>query len=139
MIDRRIGPIIIMKSTEADLTPIVVEEGYLVYCTDKKRIFVGDGITKGAISISNKNFVTTESGVPKEAMYGDFVYNPFTNQTFIVGHDTDGITLVLIQVTSDINKARNLQLKINELYNKYSQLSGCVEDPTKREKTCACG
>lgn len=139
MIDRKIGPIKILKGLQKEIESTVIDEGFLIYSIDKKRVYMSDGVTKGSIPVSNKNHIvlieTTE--VPNQALYGDIVYNADTKFTSIVGYDTDGKTLKLIPIYNDDGFGL-MEKKVDDLYAKYSLLSACIEDPNKVDKICKC-
>lgn len=139
MIDRRLGPIKILRGTQAEIDPLILEEGTLVYSTDKKRVYMGDDLTKGGVVAGNKNFLSTSRGtaVPVQAVYGDIVHKPESDKTYIVGYDTDGKTLKLILI-ADNNYYDSLQSQIDSLYTKYRELSACVLDNITVDKTCKC-
>lgn len=137
MIDRRLGPIKILRGTQVEIDPIIIDEGYLIYSTDKNRVYVGDGITRGSVSISTKNYLSVDEGIPKEALYGDIIYKPDPKLTYIVGYDTDNKTLKLILI-SDGNYYDILQKQIDDLYTKYRQLSACIEDSSRVDNICKC-
>ena len=59
MIDRRIGKVKVRRGNNLQRKLVTFEEGELVYTTDTKRAFVGDGSTLGGNVISNKNYITT--------------------------------------------------------------------------------
>ena len=58
-------------------------------------------------------------------MYGDIIHVETTKNTYIVGHDLDGITLKLILIASG-NFSDNLKSEIDDLYNKLKPLTGCL-------------
>lgn len=129
MIDRRIGKIKVRRGTDLQRKQIVFEEGELIYTTDTKRTFIGDGITLGGIRVSNRNFITSVAGIPSNAQYGDMVYVSSTKKTYIIGTD-DGQdilnpSLKLFLIT-DNNLAADLQQRIDDLYTKLSSLTGCL-------------
>ena len=52
----------IRRGTEADRTTVTPAEGELVYTTDKKRLFVGDGVTAGGVAVlSPTSTIATET------------------------------------------------------------------------------
>lgn len=103
MIDRRIGKIKIRRGTEVQRKQIIFESGELVYSTDKKRVYIGDGVTYGGISVSNRNFVVSSLGSPISppfvGEYGDIVFEKDTDRTYIIGYDTNNATLKLFLVS----------------------------------------
>lgn len=90
MIDRKIAKIKIRRGTDAQRKTVVFEEGELVFTTDQKRVFIGDGTTLGGKLGSNINHIVTAPAippVPTNAQKGDMVFNKTTNATFIVDVD----------------------------------------------------
>ena len=130
MIDRRIGKVKVRRGKNLQRKLVTFEEGELVYTTDTKRAFVGDGSTLGGNVISNKNYITTVAGLPANVSYGDIIHVETTKNTYIVGYDLDGITLKLILIASG-NFGDELQKEIDDLYNQIRPLTGCLitKDP----------
>lgn len=125
MIDRRIGKIKVRRGTNLQRKLVTFEEGEILYTIDSKRAYVGDGSTLGGNVISNINYITTVAGLPSNVVYGDIIHVETTNDTYIVGHDLDGITLKLILIaSSDISS--NIKKEIDDLYNKIRPLTGCL-------------
>jgi hypothetical protein len=125
MIDRRIGKIKVRRGTNLQRKLVNFEEGEILYTIDTKRAYVGDGSTLGGNVISNLNYITTVAGLPSNVVYGDIIHVETTNDTYIVGHDLDGITLKLILIASG-NFSDNLKREIDDLYNKLRPLTGCL-------------
>ena len=46
--------LLVRRGTDADRLQITLESGELGYTTDTKRLFIGDGVTKGGILVGNK-------------------------------------------------------------------------------------
>ena len=90
MIDRKIAKIKIRRGTDAQRKTVVFEEGELVFTTDHKRIFIGDGITYGGKLASNINHIVTTNAVPTNAQRGDIVYDKTAHITYIVDTDISG-------------------------------------------------
>lgn len=138
MIDRRLGPIKVLKGKQTEIDSSVLEEGYFVYSTDKKRLYIADGVTKGSLSISNKTFITYDEVIPVGALYGDIVYDANNDKTYITGYDIDGKTLKLLLI-SDNNYYEKLKIQVENLEATYAILSACIEDPNKVDNICPCG
>jgi hypothetical protein len=114
MIDRRIGKIKIRRGTDQERKTIIFSEAELLYTTDTKRVFVGDGTTSGGIVISNKNFVVTSiTPLPSNALYCDIIHNISDSTTYIVGSAGDGsLSAILI---CDVECCKKLQKDIDEV------------------------
>lgn len=125
MIDRRIGKIKVRRGTNLQRKLVNFEEGEILYTIDSKRAYVGDGSTLGGNVISNLNYITTVAGLPSNVVYGDIIHVETTKNTYIVGHDLDGITLKLILIASG-NFSDNLNQEIDDLINKLKPLTGCL-------------
>jgi hypothetical protein len=125
MIDRRIGKIKVRRGTNLQRKLVNFEEGEILYTIDSKRAYVGDGSTLGGNVISNLNYITTVAGLPSNVVYGDIIHVETTKNTYIVGHDLDGITLKLILIASG-NFSDNLNQEIEDLFNKIKPLTGCL-------------
>lgn len=101
MIDRKIAKIKIRRGTDAQRKTVVFEEGELVFTTDHKRIFIGDGVTYGGKLGSNINHIvatdTVPPPVPTTAQRGDIVFNKNKNSSYIVDTDISG-NLVLTKI-----------------------------------------
>jgi hypothetical protein len=126
MIDRRSGSIKSRRGTEEQRIGTIFELGEIVYITDTKRLYIGDGNTYGGILVSNKNFITDSATeeIPKQAVYGDIVYNKTLEKTYIVGMEpTKELKLILI---SDPSICSQLNNRITELWNKINQLKACL-------------
>lgn len=55
MIDRKIIKFQLRRGTEAERTQIVFDEAELIYATDSKIAYVGDGITLGGVPLVNND------------------------------------------------------------------------------------
>jgi hypothetical protein len=133
MIDRRIGKIKVRRGTDLQRKQIVFEEGELIYTTDTKRVFVGDGITIGGIRVSNKNYITTVASIPNNGQYGDIIYVYTTKKTYIIGTNDgeDSLNPVLkLFLIADGNIGLDIAQRIEDLYTKLRGLTGCL---TKQE------
>ena len=128
MIDRRIGKVKLRRGTDLQRKSMIFEEGEIIYATDTKRTFIGDGITKGGIQISNRNYVVNQYGIPSNGMYGDIIHVQPTKKTYIIGHDLDGVTLKLYLI-ADASISDDLNTKLDELKTKFANLSACLTAP----------
>ena len=81
MIDRRIVGYLARRGTNVERSQVLFETGELVYTTDTKRIYIGDGVTVGGIPISNTNSVLT--AFPTTSAIGDFVYRSDLLRTYV--------------------------------------------------------
>ncbi len=104
---------------------MIFEEGEIIYATDTQRAFVGDGITRGGIQISNKNYVVSQYGIPENGMYGDIIHVAPTKKTYIIGYDLDGVTLKLYFI-ADASIGDQLNDKLKELTTKFANISACL-------------
>jgi hypothetical protein len=122
MIDRRLGKIQVLRGTDLQRKRSVLEQGMFFYSIDKKRLYIGDGITQGGILVSNKNFIinsTLEASHP-QAVYGDIIYNSYLNRTYIVNKN-DTLTLLM-----DSNDCVQLQNRIISLSAILIGLKDCI-------------
>ena len=138
MIDRRLGPVKVLKGKQTEIDFSILEEGYFVYSTDKKRLYIADGLTKGSVSVSNKTFITYDEVIPVGTLYGDIVYDANSEKTYITGYDTNGKTLKLLLI-SDNSYYEKLKIQVDKLYETYLILAACIEDPNKVDNICPCG
>ena len=125
MIDRRIGKVKLRRGTDLQRKSMIFEEGEIIYATDTKRAFVGDGVTKGGIAISNRNYVVNQYGIPQNGMYGDINHVAPTKRTYIIGYDIDGVTLKLY-LMADAGITSDLNTKLQELKTKFADISACL-------------
>lgn len=125
MIDRRIGKVKLRRGTDLQRKSMIFEEGEIIYATDTKRAFVGDGITTGGIAISNRNYVVNQYGIPQNGMYGDIIHVAPTKRTYIIGYDIDGVTLKLY-LMADAGITSDLNTKLQELKTKFADISACL-------------
>jgi len=130
MIDRRIGKIKVRRGKEIERKPLIFEEGELIYSIDKQRLFIGDGVLPGGILVSNRNYVLVSLGVttkviPSTGVYGDIIHETSTNRTYIIGYESDNVTLKLI-LLADGNCCINLQNEIDDLYARLRPLTACL-------------
>lgn len=125
MIDRRIGNIRIRRGTNKERKTIVFPEAELLYTTDHKRVYVGDGDTKGGVILTNKNYVVSAiDTLPYNALYGDMLHNHTDSTTYIVGYSDSG-TLIPILI-SDPSCCEPLIAEIVELENRILEISACL-------------
>lgn len=125
MIDRRIGKVKLRRGTDLQRKSMIFEEGEIIYATDTKRAFVGDGTTTGGIPISNRNYVVNQYGIPTNGMYGDIIHVQPTKRTYIIGYDLDGVTLKLYLI-ADASITGDLNAKLQELKTKFADISACL-------------
>lgn len=125
MIDRRIGKIKLRRGLESERRVKVFQEGELIYVTDKKRLYIGDGVTVGGIPASNKNFITNGDGIPFTAIPGDIIYRENLNITYMVGLESNNTTLKLIKLFDGSDYAA-LQAQIDVLNAKVIELQNKV-------------
>jgi hypothetical protein len=125
MIDRRIGKVKLRRGTDLQRKSMIFEEGEIIYATDTKRAFVGDGITTGGIQISNRNYVVNQYGIPQTGLYGDIIHVEPTKKTYIIGYDLDGVTFKLYLI-ADAGITGDLSAKLDELKTKFANISACL-------------
>lgn len=87
MIDRRIARYTLRRGLENERLLITPLTGELIYTTDSKRVYVGDG-NPGGYLFSNRNLVISATTLPHvsslPAVAGDFVVNLKNNSTYVV-------------------------------------------------------
>jgi len=94
MIERRIAKIKIRRGTDAQRKTVVFEEGELVFTTDQKRVFIGDGSTYGGKMGSRLNHIVTTPIIPTDAQRGDIVFDKIAKITYIIDIDlSNNLTL----------------------------------------------
>lgn len=125
MIDRRIGKVKLRRGTDLQRKSMIFEEGEIIYATDTKRAFIGDGTTTGGIPISNRNYVVNQYGIPSNGMYGDIIHVEPTKKTYITGYDLDGVTLKLYLI-ADAGITGDVNNKLQELKTKFANISACL-------------
>lgn len=131
MIDRRIGKIKIRRGTNQERKTIIFSEAELLYTTDIKRMFVGDGTTSGGTVISNKNFIVTSiTPLPSNALYCDIMHNISDSTSYIVGSAGDG-SLSAILICSDAGFCKKLQKDIDEIESGINNISRLVNNLQK--------
>lgn len=81
MVDRRIVGFLARRGTDNERRQVMFEPGELVYTTDSKRVFIGDGVTIGGVPVANNNSVL--STFPTTSAIGDFVYRPDLLRTYV--------------------------------------------------------
>lgn len=125
MIDRRIGKIRIRRGSDLERQSIIFPQGELIYTTDNKRVYVGDGVTKGGVVISNRNHIV--NGIfplPQKALYGDIIFDLVDRKSYILDYSRSG-SLVPIMI-SDALCCSSLRDQLNLLKNKRNQLLTCL-------------
>jgi len=125
MIDRRIGKVKLRRGTDLQRKSMIFEEGEIIYATDTKRAFVGDGITAGGIPISNRNYVVTELGIPANGMYGDIIHVEPTKKTYIIGYERNSLVLKLYLI-ADASLSDDLSIKLKDVTTKFANISACL-------------
>ena len=90
MVDRRIVGFLARRGTNNERKQVMFESGEIVYTTDTKRVYIGDGETLGGIPVSNNNSVL--STFPTTSAVGDFVFRPDLLRTYVA--TTTGFTYI---------------------------------------------
>ena len=90
MVDRRIVGFLARRGTNNERKQVMFEPGELVYTTDTKRVFIGDGVTVGGVPVSNSNSVL--STFPTTSAVGDFIFRPDLLRTYVA--TTSGFTYI---------------------------------------------
>lgn len=85
MIDRRIVKLKLRRGTDDQRRTVVFEEGELIYTTDTKRVYVGDGRLSGGNLLANSVYGLT--GFPAVATSNDLLYRYDFGKTYIYGDD----------------------------------------------------
>jgi hypothetical protein len=81
MYDTRIVKFKLRRGTNAQREQVTFKQGELIYTSDLKRCFVGDGVTIGGNHISNINSISTT--FPAFSAVGDFVYRSDLQRTYV--------------------------------------------------------
>jgi hypothetical protein len=81
----------VRRGTEAERKLITLDVGELGYTTDpeSKRLFIGDGVTKGGIAVSCKIFPSIDLGdfsTYNTAQKGDIIYDTASHQLLYVNY-----------------------------------------------------
>lgn len=127
MIDRRIVGFLARRGTNAERTQVTFEPGELVYTTDTKRVYVGDGTSVGGIPVSN--FSTVASAFPTTSAIGDFVYRSDLLRTYVA--TTSGFTYIGPYPDDlTLNFAENNKLQIADEGVSYIKLNPNIVSPT---------
>lgn len=103
MIDRRIVKFKLRRGTNDQRKLVVFEEGEMIYTTDTKRVYVGDGRLSGGNLVANN--IQCLTGMPAAPATNDLVYRTDLGLLFIATNDsvdpftfvgpyTDGTTLI---------------------------------------------
>jgi Major tropism determinant N-terminal domain len=85
MIDRRIVKFKLRRGTNEQRKTVVFEEGELIYTTDTKKVYVGDGRLSGGNLINNA--VYNLSGMPASPTANDLVYRGDQKLLYIANSD----------------------------------------------------
>lgn len=85
MIDRRIVKLKLRRGTDDQRKQVVFEEGELIYTTDTKRVYVGDGRLSGGNLLANSVYGLT--GFPGAATVNDVLYRYDLGKSYIYGED----------------------------------------------------
>lgn len=86
MIDRRIIKFKLRRGTSAELQYVNFEEGELVYTTDTRRVYVGDGRTLGGNLLANN--ISYLSGFPSSFTANDVLYRTDLGKMYIASPAT---------------------------------------------------
>jgi hypothetical protein len=126
MIDRKVAKVKIRAGEYSQLKNKVFDSGELLYTTDNNGLYVGDGVSQGGVGVSNKNFIvkTSKLTVPKQAAYGDIIFNPVLGRTYILDRDNSNNLVPLLIL--DSNCSFNSKLEIEKMKNELRSLSGCL-------------
>jgi hypothetical protein len=79
--------ITIRRGLDADRRTLVLSAGEIVYSTDIKRMFIGDGVTLGSNYVGNKTFVvstTAALNMPSNGIEYDLLYSVRENSLFVL-------------------------------------------------------
>lgn len=87
MIDRRIVKFKLRRGTDDQRKYVVFEEGEMIYTTDTKKVYVGDGRLSGGNLLNNGIFHL--SGMPAAATANDLIYRGDQRLMYIVNSETD--------------------------------------------------
>jgi len=132
MIIKKIAKIKLERGKEEERLDKVFRESELIYSIDKERMFIGDGIIKGGILVSNRNYVVNTVknlyDVPSNSYYGDIINDNSVNKTYIIGYDTDGKTLKMYLI-SDMDCLYKVAKRLDDLLNEILPLTACFEEP----------
>lgn len=85
MIDRRIVKFKLRRGTDQQRQTVVFEEGELVYTTDTKRVYIGDGRLSGGNILANGVYGLT--GMPAAPAVNDLVYRTDQGLLYIATND----------------------------------------------------
>jgi hypothetical protein len=128
MIDRKIAKIKVRRGFDSERKSVIFSEGELIYVIDKKRMYIGDGVTLGGNPISNKHYILSVDGIPSDAIEGDIIYQKTSDITYILGYDnadTNKTTLLRYPIFTKITYS-DLQIKIDDLYTKLAILQAMI-------------
>ena len=126
MINRRIAKIKLRRGEYEEQKTKVFDSGELLYTTDKKKIYAGDGLTRGGVIISNKNFIlnTPNLDIPSNASYGDILFNVVLGKTYILDKDINNNLIPTLIIDSDcVEYAKS---EITKMLNDLRVLSSCL-------------
>jgi hypothetical protein len=128
MIDRKIAKIKVRRGFDSERKTVVFSEGEVIYVIDKKRVYIGDGVTLGGNPISNKHYIVSVDGIPSDAIEGDIIYQKASDTTYILGYDNADVnknTLLRYPIFTKYTYT-DLQAKIDDLYAKLAILQAMI-------------
>lgn len=122
MIDRRIVGYLARRGTNSERTQVLFETGELVYTTDTKRVYIGDGVTTGGVPASNTNSILTY--FPTTSAIGDLVYRSDLLRTYIA--TATGFTYIGPYPDNESINFYNNKLQVADKGITYSKLNSNV-------------
>lgn len=132
MIDRRIGRIRIRRGTDLERQSIVFPEGELLYTTDNRRVYIGDGASSGGVTISNRNHIVDSVYVlSNDVNYGDIVYDKSESKTYVLDYGAFGELIPVL--ISDMACCANLISELEALKNRKNELLACLNLVTPKK------
>jgi hypothetical protein len=128
MIDRKIAKIKVRRGFDSERKTVRFSEGELIYVIDKKRMYIGDGVTFGGNPVSNKHYIVSVDAIPSDAIEGDIIYQKTSDTTYILGYDDADVNKnTLLKYPIFVKSTyTDLQAKITDLYAKLAILQAMI-------------
>lgn len=113
---------------EADRTAVIPAEGELLYATDTKRLYIGDGTTAGGIPVGGTSFITEDMTLNVPSDYADI--NEALN--YLASFRIKNTARVTIQVADGVYTYTEV-IRVNHPDAQFIRIIGNESDPNACE------
>jgi len=122
--------LLVRRGTDVERKEVTLDEGEFGYTTDTKRLFIGDGTTRGGNLVGNKFLGTAETITDKTGLVGDIAFDSDNNVLQFIKQNNGG-SISDWSTISNLASAGNATINVDGITQRTVDAGSYLELPSK--------